>query len=171
MSAKIAGYEFAECARFQAGAVGSANEVGAHLELLRQQFRGELTPEDVLQDARNHNSPLHTYFEWDDSSAAEQFRLSQARKLIRSVVAVYVQEDQPARRTKAFVHISEGETSHYRDTAEALSTEKTREIVLKRAWREFQSWKARYKDLSELAAIFAIADTVERFFPVEDKAA
>ena len=60
---KIAGFEFAEGARFQKGAIQNATLVGQHIELLRQQQKGELTPEDVLSDARNHNSPLHSFFE------------------------------------------------------------------------------------------------------------
>lgn len=86
---QVIGYEFAEGARFQAGANGTPNEVGGHLDLLRQQFKGELTPRDVVDDARNPNSPLHSYFEWDDGAAAEAYRLKQARGLIKAVVAIY----------------------------------------------------------------------------------
>ena len=46
---------------------------------------GILTPDAVLHDARNIDSPLHSYFDWDDKTAAHKFRLDQARKLIRSV--------------------------------------------------------------------------------------
>jgi len=97
---KIAAYEFAEGARFQAGAATDPAAVGAHLDLLRKQQKGELTPSDVVNDARNPNSPLHSFFEWSDSVAAEQYRLSQARGLIRAVVAVYVSETKPAVRQR-----------------------------------------------------------------------
>ena len=159
--AKIAGYEFAAGARFQSGAVEDAAAVGNHLEFLRKRLKGELTPKDVLDDARNHNSPLHTFFEWDDGEAAEHYRLQQARGLIRSVVAIYTTPKEPARRMRAFVHVPEPGAPHYRDTAHALSEAKTRELVLKRAWREFQEWKSRYRDLEEFAAIFEVADMVE----------
>lgn len=46
---------------------------------------GRLTPELVVRDAEDARSPLHSQFEWDDSKAAEQYRLEQARDLIRSV--------------------------------------------------------------------------------------
>jgi len=46
---------------------------------------GRLTPDDVLKDAKSVKSPLHDQFEWDDSDAARQWRLGQARTLIRSV--------------------------------------------------------------------------------------
>jgi hypothetical protein len=162
---RIAGFEFSDGARFQAGAIQNANEVGTHLELLRKQFKGELTPKDVVEDARNPNSPLHSFFEWDDSAAAEQYRLKQARGLIRSVVAIYTTPKEPARRAKAFIHIPEAGAEHYRSTPDALSTKKTRELVLQRAWREFQGWRQRYKDLKEFADLFAAADEVAKKLP------
>ena len=159
---RIAGFEFSEGARFQAGAVADAKAVGEHLELLRQQQHGELTPEDVLKDAANHNSPLHSFFEWSDTEAARHYRLHQARGLIRAVVAVYVQDDKPAVRAKAYVHINEPGAPHYRESGHAMSQKKTRDLVLQRAWREFQQWKARYKDLKEFSELFTVADEVER---------
>lgn len=44
---------------------------------------GELLPEDVVKSARDPESPLHAYFEWDDTEAAHKYRMSQARGLIR----------------------------------------------------------------------------------------
>lgn len=160
-SPKIAGFEFSPGARFQAGQHPDANIVGAHIELLREKLKGELTPEDILEDARNDNSPLHSFFEWDDSAAAEQYRLQQARGLIRSVVAIYVRPDRPAVRQRAYVNIkAPGEPQHYRESSHAMSVKSTRDIVLKTAWREFQSWRNRYKDLQEFSELFEAADEV-----------
>lgn len=162
---RVAGYEFADGARFQPGAASNASEVGTHIEFLRQQGKGELTPQDVLSDARNPNSPLHSYFEWDDNAAAEQYRLQQARGLIRSVVAVYVQDDKPAQRTKAFVHVPEPGAPHYRDAAGAMSMKKTRQLVLQRAWNELEGWRRRYKELTEFADLFDVIDEVSKELP------
>ena len=158
---RIAGYEFSEGFRPQSGAQVEAKEVGQHLELLRKEAKGELTPEDVLKDAENSNSPLHAFFEWSDTEAARQYRLSQARTLIRAVVAVYVDDEKPARRMKAFVHINEPGAPHYRDTAHAMSVKRTRDMVLKQAWRELQAWRNRYKDLAEFAAVFEAMENVQ----------
>jgi hypothetical protein len=158
---KIAGFELAEGARFQPGAKVDAFTVGTHLEELRRQFKGEITPEDVLNDARNPNSPLHPFFEWDDNLAAEQFRLNQARALIRSVVAVYTRPDLPAVRARAYSHVAERGAPHYRETSHALSQEKTRRLVLNRAWNELQAWKERYRHLSEFANLVEVIDALE----------
>lgn len=158
---RIAGFEFSEGARFQPGAHLDPKAVGEHIELLRKQHQNELTPQDILDDAKNDNSPLHSFFEWSDTEAAHQYRLQQARGLIRAVVAVYVSDEKPAVRQKAYVHIPEPTAPHYRETSHAMSQAKTRKLVLERAWREFQQWRRRYQDMKEFADLFETADQVE----------
>lgn len=162
---RIAGFEFSEGARFQPGAVKDAKAVGEHLELLRKQCKGELTPEDVLADARHDNSPLHSFFEWDDTEAARQHRLAQARGLIKAVVAVYTQPERPAQRMKMFVHIPEPQAPHYRETSHALSVQRTRKMVLERAWNELQAWRKRYATLSEFAELIDVIDQTAKKLP------
>lgn len=53
---------------------------------------GTLTPEAVLADAADPESVLHDCFEWDDTKAAHQYRLDQARSLIRIRMTVTVDE-------------------------------------------------------------------------------
>lgn len=152
-------YEFADGAHFQAGADKSdPAAVAGHLDLLRRQAAGQLTPEKVVEDARHDNSPLHSFFEWDDSVAAHQHRLAQARGLIRAVVAVYRADDEVPVKQRAFVHVAEAQAPHYQETRAALADLKTREAVLQRAWSELQQWKCRYKDLTEFARLVAVID-------------
>lgn len=158
---RIAGYEFSDGARFQAGDHPEAPIVGAHLNLLRQKMKGELTPQDVVADARNPNSPLHSFFEWNDGAAAEAYRLGQARGLIRAVVAVYVQDDKPAVRHRMFVHIPEPSAPHYREVGHAMSQARTRDLVLRQAWQELQAWRKRYRDLRELSELFEAIDAAK----------
>lgn len=46
---------------------------------------GELPPKDVVDRARDRQSVLHSYFEWDDKVGGEKYRLQQARHLISQV--------------------------------------------------------------------------------------
>jgi len=50
-----------------------------------QDSSGVITPSEVLLDAEDPESPLHSHFEWVDGIAAGKYRLEQARTLIRSV--------------------------------------------------------------------------------------
>jgi hypothetical protein len=60
---------------------------------------GMVTPSLVVEAAKDAASPLHEEFMWDDADAAAQFRLIQARKIIRKHKIVY--EGAPVK----FVHV------------------------------------------------------------------
>jgi hypothetical protein len=48
----------------------------------------------VVEDAKDPSSPLHRYFEWDDTAAAQAYRIEQAEALIRRV-RVWVLPSEP----------------------------------------------------------------------------
>ena len=66
-------------------------DVVARLKAL-QDASGIITPDAVVADAEDEASPLHSYFEWDDSVAGMKYRIEQARTLIRSVRVVLVEK-------------------------------------------------------------------------------
>lgn len=87
----------------QADAPDNANDVAATLLEIERAY-GQITPTDVVDAARDPASPLHGHFEWDDSAAAEEWRLAQARTLIASVrVKLHSVPERPPLR--AFVAI------------------------------------------------------------------
>ena len=84
------------------GVVMASDEVA--VELLRIHDRdGILKPQIAIEEARDEESVLHEHFDWDDRAAAFSHRMSQARKLIRSVEIV-VTEGDVQRETVQFVH-------------------------------------------------------------------
>jgi hypothetical protein len=70
----------------------------AALEEVRLSHDGKLRPPDVVNAARPEESPLHSHFEWDDSEAAEEYRLYQARYLIRNTPRVTFDDGEPMHR-------------------------------------------------------------------------
>jgi hypothetical protein len=64
------------------------------LQTLADAGQGTLTPDIVVEVARDPASPLHRYFTWDDAEAAASYRLEQARTLIRSVRVVFKVEQR-----------------------------------------------------------------------------
>lgn len=60
--------------------------------------RGGLRPSEVVDEARPKSSPLHGEFEWQDNKAAHEYRLIQARQLIRLAVPVIKQADGSEKR-------------------------------------------------------------------------
>jgi len=55
---------------------------------------GKLTPEMVVEFAKDENNFLHKLFTWDDSKAAEQYRLQQARNIINNVEVVTIRNGE-----------------------------------------------------------------------------
>ena len=129
-----------------------AQRVGDHLEELHAQHGG-VTAEIVVREASRKRSPLHAGFTWDDTEAAKEYRLEEARRMIRSVVVISKRAGEPDIYT-AYVSVRDEEGQRYLPIYEALSNEQTREQGLRRALQELQSWQRRYHDFEELAVVF-----------------
>jgi hypothetical protein len=74
-------------------------EIIAEIERLEDR-RGRITPELVLDAARDKRSVLHDCFDWDDTIAAERWRLEQSRELIRSVKFTVIYKDAEVQSVK-----------------------------------------------------------------------
>jgi hypothetical protein len=81
---------------------------------------GVLHPADVIAAARNPNSAMHGQFEWDNSEAAEAYRLQQARALIRRVKVNVVRSDQEVVHIPSFTRA--GVSSGYVETKVVIGT-------------------------------------------------
>jgi hypothetical protein len=62
----------------------SRKEIDAEINRIYTEY-GALTPNLVVEVAKNPKSVLHHLFEWDDAKAGESFRVAQARAIITSV--------------------------------------------------------------------------------------
>jgi len=51
--------------------------------LKKYKKEGVLTPSGIIKEAKNPKSPLHSLFEWNNNRAAQLYRLTQARSVIR----------------------------------------------------------------------------------------
>ena len=122
---------------------------------------GILKAEEIVEVARDEHHPLHPCFEWDDSLAAAEFRLVQARKLIRITVEVLPQTEDPVR---AFVSLMEDRRQPgggYRLLEAVLSDEEMRDSLLHEALAELNSVRVRYKGIQALAGVWAAMKEVE----------
>lgn len=130
-----------------------------HLTAIHDEF-GTLTPELVVDTARDPSHPLHTRFEWDDSTAAEKYRHIQAGDLLR-VVKLPADPSRPG-DLRAFVAVK-GKGSHraeYVPTERAMADEFTRKLVLAEMEREWKALKRRYQHMAEFAQVVT-ADLTE----------
>lgn len=139
-------------------------EVSGELLRIAADHGGLLRAADVVREAADAASPLHSYFEWDDTEAAQLYRLQQARQLIRVVVQVQ-QYDEQTYRVRTFVSLTEDrvqEGGGYRVMTSVLSSPNERARLLNQAMRELNNFKVKYQELTELIGIFRAIDRASR---------
>ncbi|WP_298165123.1 hypothetical protein [Novosphingobium sp.] len=132
-------------------------KAGEELERIRTRHNGRLEPEWVVHNAKSPQNVLHDLFEWDDNVAAQNFRIDQARAVIRSVEAV-IEEAPEAKPIRAFVSVVQERDRAYTSVQHAMADADLRKQVLMQALTELEAWRKRYAELVELATVFAAID-------------
>ena len=125
---------------------------------------GFLDPAKVVEYAEDPDTSLHTKFIWDDTAAAQQYRLWQARQVIRLEFQVVAGNNGVRREVRAFVSLVDDrrgdEDRGYRGIIEVLSDGDLRVKLLNEAKSEMNIFRRKYGLLSELAKVFAAMDEV-----------
>ena len=141
---------------------GDAQKVGEEIERIREASGGTISPPSVVEAARAKESPLHRYFEWSDSEAAERYRQVQASHLLRSIVVVRTDGIEVKAPVRAFVSVQfaksdvdedEGtETAgSYTSISDAIRVVKYREQLMRDALRDLDAYRLRYQLLSDVS--------------------
>jgi len=141
---------------------GSPQIVGESLERIRKDHGGALKPIHIVAFARPRSSPLHSHFDWNNRSAAEAYRIEQARRLIQCVVTREAGRGGRELKIRAFVSIADGQDYSFRRTADVMSDGDLRAEFLRRALEDVKFWKERYEQYREFAEICASVDRTER---------
>lgn len=137
-----------------------AQAVGEHLERLRESH-GILTANLVVDDAKAPSSPIHKAFEWNDLTAAREYRLVQARDLLRSVVVVVEGASEDTTPTRAFVVVSTGDDDVFTSLHVAMADASMRAELVARALKELQTWQRKYQELKELSSVFKAIEDIK----------
>ena len=132
------------------------------LERIAAKSGGVLWPKKVVDAARPESSPLHSRFEWDDTAAAENYRVWQARQLIAITVNV-VGESGDSEQMWVSLRPDREKSGGYRSLISVLSDTDLRAQLLQDALKDMEIFEAKYKHLQELAEVFsAIQHTKKR---------
>ena len=160
----------------------SADVVGKAMEEIEAK-EGAVTSKNVLEASRPEDSPTHAIFEWDDSVAAEKYRLSQSSECIRNIrieiEEVPTQEvqlklklsdadDEPQKPNKytarAFVNTTDSvgtRPGRYESFAKVMSDKDKRFTAINNALREFKWLLNKYDFISEFEPIAESVAQVE----------
>ena len=131
---------------------GDPNIVGKELEGIQEQF-GAISAEYVLDNAKQEESPLHQYFEWNDQEAAEEYRLVQARLIIRSVAVRFDRSEDDIITTRAFVEIKDNEAGPYMSLESVVFDDGMRHQLIEQAQRDILQFERKYETLVEIIEI------------------
>ena len=135
-----------------------AQTAGNELERIYSE-RGDISPAAVVDDSRPEAAPLHSCFEWDDAAAAEKYRETQARLIIRSIVTVGESNRSAAPiETRAFV--SADSCGGYKPISVVVNHPEQLDCLLDRALRELEAFRQKYAVLKQLTPVFAAIDSL-----------
>ena len=123
-----------------------------------------LTAENLLNENRTDGTPLHDYFEWRDDVAAEKYRLTQAKDIIRSIVLVRQSEDDNKPPVRQFVSICKGKKEReFIPVETVLKRQDYTEQMFEQAKRDLLAFRTKYVSLrkyAELSGVFASIDAL-----------
>lgn len=124
-----------------------ARKIGPVLHALSEE--GAVTARDVVDAARSTNSPLHSYFEWDNKVAADLWRVETARKILQAVKVKFIEPDGETRVARAFQVVRERawETAPraYRTFQVLHGDSAFAAQMMDSAIDDLQSWRRKYE--------------------------
>lgn len=141
----------------------SAAKLGTFIE--RTFGEDGCTAEQLVFKARPKRSPIHRYFEWDDTIAANAYREKQARDYLGAIEIVYVRNETPE-HTRAYHNVVVGRNGEseraYVPARVVWKQEELAYQVVSKARRELESWTDRYREYSaQHDEIGALLESVE----------
>ena len=130
----------------------------ADAEFVYQEFlQTDGTPQGLVDYAAEHpDSEVYKCFTWDDEKAANLYRLTEARQVIRHLV--FTEEDGT---TPTKIRVIQRSSDRYEPIKTIMRDVDEYQRLLDRAYAELQSFKERYKNLVELEEVFEAIDALE----------
>ena len=131
------------------------------LKAIAEKNNGVLTPEVVVDTARNPKHPLHSHFVWNNTKAGEAYRKLHAAHLIRKVKVTLTGPDQKEIRVRQYVNVhantdadeSPNERGFYVDHEAAMKSQPWRDELMEQCKRDAKAFRCKYAALQEAAKI------------------
>lgn len=128
-----------------------AQKVGEEISALGD----EVTPQQLVEAARDESTELHKCFEWDDTIAAEKWRLHQARQVFCFLV---IREEEPKPEDVPVRVWHKNDSGGYKRAELVFRQEDEYQKLLQAAYAELRAFKIKYARLQELSEILALID-------------
>ena len=115
----------------------------------------EITPQAIVDRARDEDSELHKCFEWDDTIAAENYRRQQARTILINLVVKNEREDDKE-PTPVRLYVNNVRGQAYKPIRIIVDNKSEYELLLERARKELSAFTKKYETLSEFTELCEI---------------
>jgi hypothetical protein len=130
---------------------------------------GVISPRSVIEVAKSEDHPLHDYFLWDDTAAANRYRLNQAALLIRRIKIDII---KPAREpknikietTREFPSLSKlrgkENAGSYVALEKVMTNDGMKSDLIETAKQELIAIKKKYQTLVEFTKVWQAIDSL-----------
>lgn len=130
-------------------------KVVTELERIRKKT-GSITTTAILD-----SKVLEGAFTWDDKTAAQQHRLTEARRLVGAIIRVPDNDNEPEMRMYANVMLKDGERG-YVLLREALRKPDYQNQLLVATKSTLDIWKHKYRDLELMLEVLGVANSIKK---------
>jgi len=133
---------------------------------LSMKLKREVNPKDVLKDAADRKSPYHSFFEWNDTKAAYEHRLWQARQLLGRIKILYHDQMGNEVSVREYVRLElQQPASHtvrggYVPRVRAMSNAGLTKQCEEQAIQEQLTWKQRWIGFRAMEAQTHLVDAI-----------
>ena len=138
--------------KFSADATKCAEEIVSHLP---ENFQAK----ELVDLARDPGTELHKCFEWDDTIAAEKYRIRQAMDVSRSIQITYVDNRSHEPETKSVrMFYNNGRGTGYQSVVRMVTVDDEYAKLLEQAKKEMSYFKQRYSTILEVRSVIDAID-------------
>lgn len=138
----------------------TAQEIGEELEAVSKKHNFKTQAGHVVEYAKDKKTSLHRMFEWDDKKAGHEYRLEQARHVIRHIMVNVKLGETPDKQPitisiRKYETIRETETINvYMDTLEVLTDEDLRIQIMRKVRSKIESAADKMRKYNALIGYF-----------------
>lgn len=118
----------------------------------------EKTPQNLVDYAEEHpDCELYKCFTWDDRKAANEYRKTEARQVLRLLV---YKEDTEEDEAPTTIRVLQNVEQEYKPVKLIVKNNDEYKSLLKRAKAELASFRLRYKQIAELETVLDAIDEI-----------
>lgn len=119
----------------------------------------------IVDEAKSDKSPLHEWFEWDNTKAANEHRKYQARQLIKGIEIEVIENDKSSQIVRAFHYVERGENENITKGFAKFEViqqnpDEYNEFILEAYLRRIRELNSKYRRYKELRPLTEAIDNI-----------